>query len=410
MSMKMLFLTICVLSLTPIAWATEPTDSQKHLDPGKASQPANTNYYTGQIKAKPMQADAPVGRIVATLGKREVILASGQHGLNYFPDECLAFVQTKPRIRVLMAASVSTYLLEGRDMKSLASRGEVLRPGKPGSFDNGYAGISGVARDPGSGDLLAFYHAEDHEGMPPIPGGIPGFYCSIGLAVSNDDGASFQKLGPVITGSRPKDAKGRSDQGCGDLCVAADADHRYLYLYYTDHSRSDNRGVQICMARCPLDAAAGKVDRWKKYHQGAFEEPGLGGKETPVMSAQSMLADAIFPQVTFVRELGRYIMVFNITVYKEFGLGMKPSQSGIYIAYSQDGVHWSTPTQLIAVQSIVSMGKEVGWHPTLLLSAAEDGSAKGWLYYSYSESWGHKPPQTPHYLVGQPITLSAGKE
>ena len=33
-------------------------------------------------------------------------------------------------------------------------------------------------------------------------------------------------------------------------------------------------------------------------------------------------------------------------------------------------------------------------------------SAKGWLYYSYTEHWGHKPPQKPHYLVGQPIAFS----
>jgi hypothetical protein len=290
-------------------------------------------------------------------------------------------------------------------MESLVPVGQVLKPGQPESFDNGYAGISGVARNPGTGDLLAFYHAEDHEGMPPIPGGIPGFYCSVGLAVSKDDGASFRKLGSVITGSLPKDLKGRADQGCGDLCVVADADRRYLYLYYTDHSRIDNRGVQICMARCPL-ADAGTTGKWKKYHNGAFEEPGLGGKETPVLSAPAMLADAIFPQVTFVRELHCYIMVFNITVYWEFGLGMKPSQSGIYIASSQDGVHWSRPTQLIAIQSIASIGKEVGWHPTLLLSAVDGDSAKGWLYYSYSENWGHKAPQKPHYLVGQPIAFS----
>ena len=348
----------------------------------------------------------PTGRIVASLGKREIILESGQHGLKYFPDECLAFVQTTPHIRVLMAAGVSTHLLEGQNMKSLASRGEVLRPGKPGSFDNGYAGVSGVIRDPRTGQLFAFYHAEDHEGMQPIPGGIPGFYCCVALAVSNNNGTSFRKLGPVIRGSLPKDVKGRSDQGCGDLCVAADADHRYVYVYYCDHSRIDNRGVQICLARCSVEDV-GKAGPWKKYYRGAFEEPGLGGKETPVVSAQAMLADAIFPQVTFVPELHCYVMVFNIIVYRELGPEMQARQSGIYIAHSQDGIHWSKPTQLIRIHSVPEgLGTEIGWHPALLLSAVEGGFARGWLYYSYSERWGHKPPQKPHYLVGQPITFS----
>ncbi len=76
-------------------------------------------------------------KIEASLGKREVILESGRYGLKCFPDECLAFVQIMPTIRLLMAAGVSTSLLEGRDMRSLVLRGLVLKPGKPGSFDNG---------------------------------------------------------------------------------------------------------------------------------------------------------------------------------------------------------------------------------------------------------------------------------
>jgi hypothetical protein len=155
---------------------------------------------------------------------------------------------------------------------------------------------------------------------------------------------------------------------------------------------------------------AARTDRWRKYYHEGFGEPGLGGKDTPVISARPMRADAIFPQVTFVEKLHRYVMVFNITVYQEFSQETKLEQSGMYIASSQDGIHWSQPTQLIRIRSIAAIGKEVGWHPTLLLSSVEGGSAKGWLYYSYSGSWGHKAPQTPHYLVGHPITFSIVEE
>jgi hypothetical protein len=308
-----------------------------------------------------------------------------------------------------MAAGVSTFLLEGRDMRSLVPRGPVLRPGKPGSFDNGYAGISGAAGDPATGALFGFYHAEDHEGMPPIPGGIPGFYCCIAAAVSRDGGASFEKLGPSITNSRPKDVQGRADQGCGDLCAVAAADHRDLYVYYSDHSHIDNRGVQICLARCPREEL-GRTDRWRKYYRGAFAEPGLGGMETPVVSAATLRGDALFPQVTFVPALRRYVMVFNVHVYREYRQQAKPVQSGIYIACSEDGLRWSKPTQLIAIRSIAVVGREVGWHPTLLLSTIAGGFAKGWLFYAYSESWGHRAPQTPHYLAGQPIAFSLAGE
>jgi hypothetical protein len=301
---------------------------------------------------------APSGRIVAQLGKREVILESGRYGLKYFPDGCLAFVRFSPDYRILVAAGVSSWLLQGPGMKSLVSRGKVLEPGKPGSFDNGYAGIGGIARDPATGKVLAFYHAEDQEEMPRLPSGIPGFYCSVGLAVSENDGATFRKLGPVIRGSLPKDSQGRGDQGCGEAGVVADKEGRYLLAYYSDHSRVDGSGVQICLARCPIEDAL-RTDRWRKYYRGAFDEPGLGGK--------------------------------------------KPSRSGVYAAYSRDGIHWSTPTQLISIRSIAAIGEEVGWHPTLLVSTLEGDCAKGWLFYSYSESWGHT---IPHWLLDETVSAS----
>jgi hypothetical protein len=354
-------------------------------------------------------ADAIPPTIVAHLGQRQVILESGAHGLKYFPDECPAFVQTAPTVRLLMAAGVSSWLLGGRDMKSLVPVAEVLKPGGPGSFDNGYAGICGAVPDAATGKLLAFYHAEDHEGMPPIPGGIPGFYCRIGLAVSGDQGASFDKRGPIITSSLPKDLKGRPDQGCGDCCVTTDAEHRFLYVFYCDHSRVDHRGVQICLARCPVEETA-RTDRWAKFHGNKFDEPGLGGKETPVLSAQAMGGDALFPQVTYLPHLHRYVMVFNIAVYRELNGQSAFKQSGIYISCSPDALHWSPPTQLLAINSLAAIGKEVAWHPALVISTLGRDSGNGWLYYSYSESWGHKPPNKPHYLVGQPITFSIGAE
>ena len=138
---------------------------------------------------------------------------------------------------------------------------------------------------------------------------------------------------------------------------SADADHRYVYVYYCDHSRIDNRGVQICMARCPIEDAE-RTDRWRKYYHGVFDRPGLGGKDTPVMSAQAMGADAIFPQVTFVPGLHRYVMVFSTIVYRELGPGMQARQSGIYIAYSQDGIRWSIADAF----DPNSLGPRGSWH------------------------------------------------
>ena len=174
-------------------------------------------------------------KITARLGERKVLLDDGQHGLKYSPDGAMTVLRTQPAYRILMAAGVSSWLLEGSGMDSLVPVKKVLEPGGKGSFDNGYAGISGAYRDETSGELLAFYHAEDHEGMGRLPNGVQGFYCSIGLAVSKDDGLSFTKMGPVITSARAKDPEGTRDQGCGEVCVLSDKSGQYLYAYYTDH-------------------------------------------------------------------------------------------------------------------------------------------------------------------------------
>ena len=51
------------------------------------------------------------------------------------------------------------------------------------------------------------------------PEAIPGFYCRVGLAVSRDDGTTFVKRGPILTGQLSKIAGGRFDQGVGEPCA-----------------------------------------------------------------------------------------------------------------------------------------------------------------------------------------------
>ena len=211
------------------------------------------------------------------LGTPEVVLADGALGLRYFPDEGLAVVRTQPDCRVLVAAGVSSYLLEGPDLGNFTKATRVLDKGRPGEFDNGYAGTNSVVRAQ-PGELLAFYHAEDQEGMKSVGNGIPGFYCRVALALSHDDGATFAKRGPILAGQLPKDPDRGADQGVGEPCVLAEPSGEYLYAYYTSHERVEGCGVDICLARCPV-AAALDPGAWKKLHQGAFTEPGLGVKK-----------------------------------------------------------------------------------------------------------------------------------
>jgi len=113
-------------------------------------------------------------------------------------------------------------------------------------------------------------------------------------------------------------------------------------------------------------------------------------------------ADALFPQVTFIPALRQFVMMFCLNVWRE---GDKPERSGLYAAFSDDGIFWPRERmqQLWKVPVIAAIGREVAWHPTFIQDA---GSAtRGWLYYGYSENWGYEPPHKPHYLVRRLITI-----
>jgi hypothetical protein len=334
------------------------------------------------------------------LGPQETALADNALGLRYFPDGRLVIVRTKPDCRALVAAGVASFLLEGPEMGKFTKASRVLEKGRPGEFDNSYAGINAAARAP-SGELLAFYHAEDQEGMRTVGNGIPGFYCRVALAVSKDEGRTFEKRGPVLSGQLPKDVNGRGDQGVGEPWVVAEPKGQFLFAYYTSHERVNGRGVQICMARCPA-AQALTTEGWRKFHAGGFTEAGLGGKDTPVVTSGRQDADALFPHVVYVRALRQFMMIFCLNAWREGG---QPECSGICAAFSDDGIRWprGRMQQIWKVPVIAAIDREVAWHPTFVPDDGND--LRGWLYCGYSEKWGHQPPRKPHYLVRRPLAI-----
>ena len=329
----------------------------------RSGRTAGTGTILGALAvllASPGVGPAAAPGLTVRTGKQVTLLGDRALGLREFPDGAIAVVSRSPKVRLLVSSGVSSFLVEGRRLDALDRAERVLAPGKPGEFDNGYAGISGAWRDP-AGRLYAFYHAEDHEGLGRFGNNVPGFYCRAALAVSDDDGRAFTKMGPVVTSAQVKEPGGPFDQGCGELCVVAERDGCHLYMYYADHSRVGGRGVQICLARAPIEGGAPAPGTWKKYHQGAFGEDGLGGQDTPVVSAGGIPADATFPHVTWSRALGVYVMVFNVVAYLEHpesGKERRPGRSGIYWAWSADGISWSEPRQLLRAYSMWSSAGE----------------------------------------------------
>lgn len=325
-------------------------------------------------------------------------------GLKYFPDQATVRIPDVPRERLLVAAAPnSTYLVEGPSVDNLQNATLVLSPGGPGTYDNGYNGMGGVYRY-SDGRLYGFSESEDWEGYPVDPStGIHGFYASVGEAVSDNDGASWQKLSPAITGSRPKGYEAFPNQighGSGLPGVVADPTGHYLYVYYTDLTFVDGqgnlRGDEIGMARADLTQGPPVPGQFQKYYAGHFSQPGVGGAEDLVISAFQNGADALFPHVTYSPHLRKYVMVLNLSYYREQSLAAPLSRSGMYLSFSNDATAWSAPQLLFIDYANTVPGKTLSWQANILWD--DNAAQQGWLVYGHSDGW-----PSPHYMVGRRI-------
>src|SRR5262249_54090611 len=151
--------------------------------------------------------------------------------------------------------------------------------------------------------------------------GDPGFYASVGLVESEDNGQTWIRRGQIIKSAKPKEYKFFPDhavRGAGLPGAVIDHTGRYAFVYYSDLSLQEGRGAQVCMARADLNDGPPLPDRWKKYYKGEFSEPGIGGNESPVLSVLAIDdANALYPHVTWSTFLKKYVMVFNVQVWKE---------------------------------------------------------------------------------------------
>jgi hypothetical protein len=302
-----------------------------------------------------------------------------------------------------MVAGNATWLMQGTSWPTAAPLRKVLEPSADGP-DNGYAGVCAVHIDTKTKTIHAFYHAEDHRDYPQLEyNGVPNFMASICLAVGPLDGRQLAKRGPVLTTHQAKDPRTKLPQGVADITVSPSPDGDDLYGWYTDHSRVNHQGVQICLARSPI-AERGDPGTWKKWHHGGFQEPGLGGQETPVLSLHDVGADAWAPNVVFIPECRRYVMVLSATVYDDLKPGTKPA-GGIRLAHSADGIHWSTPIALVTSLALPIPGRECAIHPTLIVERATATSISGTLLYGYSPRWGHSAQDPPHHLASRSLRL-----
>lgn len=212
--------------------------------------------------------------------------------------------------------------------------------------------FEGAWVDP-TGAILAWYHHEPwgmHEdSLLTAP--------SIGAAISEDGGRTFTDLGFILTSGDPLDddaQNGYFTGGHGDFSVILDRERKFFYFLFTNYG-GPTRRQGVVMARLAYEDRFKPAEKVRKYFDGEWEEPGLGGRATPVLPAarpwRSKEPDSFWgASVHWNTHLRRYVVLLNRT-----GGGPGWAQDGIYLAYVRDladPASWTKPVKLLDVEEM----------------------------------------------------------
>lgn len=194
--------------------------------------------------------------------------------------------------------------------------------------------------DEASGLLLLVYHGESFANGDPDD-----FYAFIGMAVSDDTGASFTDLGAIITSELAEDDPDRPrpfDVGSGAY-VARDG--WFLVYFHERGSQGRVRRRNLLVARAPIAevveaARQRQTPTFVKYFEGRFTEPGLGGL------ASELIPHAAHPVLWFdtawIEAIDSVLLVHSTVAMQPDGVAGWNHAA----ALSRDGLNWGPATCL----------------------------------------------------------------
>ncbi len=183
-----------------------------------------------------------------------------------------------------------------------------------------YAGGGPIYKDPKTGHLLQFYHAENYIG--------DFWYASLGIAISKNNGASFTDTGRIIKHNHRIEnlTEINGYEILGSPYVIKDG---YFYVYFADRM-ANNAVSRLAVARAPVDQVMAAAEKnqtvpWKKYYQGSFSQPGVHGLSSPLENQNAGIG---WMDVAYSTYLDQIVMVLVGFDYK------------LYVMTSDDGINW----------------------------------------------------------------------
>ncbi|MEU5668680.1 hypothetical protein AB0H10_39330, partial [Streptomyces longwoodensis] len=161
-------------------------------------------------------------------------------------------------------------------------------PAGSGYSQKNYCDLSGVWVDPDTGDWYGLVHNE----FTPQPFGDGLHFDAIDYAVSTDRGRTWTIQDHVITspfstvrGDTAAFPNQTYDYGDGDQRLFVDTASGYFYVYYGSRIVDKKGGWKAFyehVARAPI-AQRMAPGSWRKWYDGAWSQPGTGGKESNIV-------------------------------------------------------------------------------------------------------------------------------
>lgn len=155
---------------------------------------------------------------------------------------------------------------------------------------------------------------------------------SMAIGISSDQGESWNLIGQIITG-KESPIKGKQT-GEGDCTWVSDNDYLYAYCL-------DTLNYGLFAARAPISNPT--PGQWLKYFNGAWSEPGLGGRDETLNYVNS---DGSVTKL--------YLGSGSVSTSTSLGLTMllnndsvQGSRTGVTVAFSSDHINFSKLAQPI---------------------------------------------------------------
>ena len=210
------------------------------------------------------------------------------------------------------------------------------------------------------GRLYMWYHNE-----PPLATGRTA--PRIGSMVSTDNGLNWRDMGMVLEAPNGSNSLQSANKyfvgGNGDFAVIADNNREYLYFFISTYNK-DMAEQGVAVARMQYEDRDSPVGKAFKWHNGAWNEPGLGGHVTTLFPARIDWhrpdCDAFWgPSIHWNTHLKVWVMLLNRAKDKDW------AQEGIYISFNPelsnpDG--WAKPEKILDAKDL----EKSKWYPQVV--------------------------------------------